>query len=546
MYFLLSLALFWCLAITQTIQAMKPDISGKLDELSTAIQNLGTAIGGGVIKPPVKPKQPPVQPQGPSIKEPVLVQKFGKVRDDFFKYVTNRNEDQFRTEIGWLDDKAIAKDIPTKPDAIKKYIEGYEWPGPGSGNFPRAAIFASNQGFMTAENLYNEITKGGTPAPLLPQAKFNIIYQQPGSLYEVDVVYLQSRPENNGAVFQVASTFFGPLEGSIVAPSQELMDMTQHPAQGEWASMSGAGATIWTKYVMPTAIPNKPKWPRSGKRETRELAPYFDNYYYLCQKVGTFTLPGGYNVQGIPVYVDKKTMLPELDFNVLALNNPTDIVGQGPRALIEQMGVVVKRNVVVTCGSKGNNEQTDSYPMMVVWDPATNQIDPTKTQIVSQVFCSAFNLNSTRFLDWRTNNLPALKIDVNQGMTNVEDWARLIIHGGYSATFCAAYYLRQPKVFLTMLGGGAFSNKPEWIADALEQNRKLIKDLGLEVNLVYRAETKPRKYFQRSAQTDFDFLVRMLQLKADIENQQFVWGPTEQAKLKTYVNSLYPAASQMQ
>lgn len=95
----------------------------------------------------------------------------------------------------------------------------------------------------------------------------------------------------------------------------------------------------------------------------------------------------------------------------------------------------------------------------------------------SQAFCSAVSCH-------RTN-----------GSITKEEWAplaRLVLDGAYEATLWAAAIEHSlgkgsGKVFLTMLGGGAFGNDPEWIADSISRAIKAIRSEGLylDVNIVH-------------------------------------------------------------
>ena len=69
-----------------------------------------------------------------------------------------------------------------------------------------------------------------------------------------------------------------------------------------------------------------------------------------------------------------------------------------------------------------------------------------------------------------------------------ENFARLVLDAAYEATLCAAILNARStgnrRVFLTLLGGGAFGNDPEWIMDALERALKLYERHDLEVMIV--------------------------------------------------------------
>ena len=93
------------------------------------------------------------------------------------------------------------------------------------------------------------------------------------------------------------------------------------------------------------------------------------------------------------------------------------------------------------------------------------------THRLSQVFCSA--------------------LPVAYSVLSAETWerfARLVLEATYEATFCAAMINREKtgsnKLYLTLVGGGAFGNKKEWIFDAVTQAAKRYPNAGLEVAFV--------------------------------------------------------------
>jgi hypothetical protein len=90
---------------------------------------------------------------------------------------------------------------------------------------------------------------------------------------------------------------------------------------------------------------------------------------------------------------------------------------------------------------------------------------------VSQAFCSALPVAYT-------THAPDL-------------WGRfatLILEAAYEATICAAIVNSDRngnnKLFLTLLGGGAFGNNPDWIVAAIRRALDLYSDSGLDVAIV--------------------------------------------------------------
>ncbi len=90
---------------------------------------------------------------------------------------------------------------------------------------------------------------------------------------------------------------------------------------------------------------------------------------------------------------------------------------------------------------------------------------------VSQVYCSAVPVAYTNF-----------------GPELWEPFATLILDAAYEATFCAGILNRvrygNTRLFLTLLGGGAFGNRPTWIIDAIRRCLLRYSASGLNVSIV--------------------------------------------------------------
>jgi hypothetical protein len=99
------------------------------------------------------------------------------------------------------------------------------------------------------------------------------------------------------------------------------------------------------------------------------------------------------------------------------------------------------------------------------------------THKVSQVYCSA------------------LPVAYSKHPSDLwEGFARLVLEASYEATICAAILNAQrmgnKRVFLTLLGGGAFGNETRWIMDSIRRVLKLYKDWGIEVVIVSYGASK--------------------------------------------------------
>lgn len=102
---------------------------------------------------------------------------------------------------------------------------------------------------------------------------------------------------------------------------------------------------------------------------------------------------------------------------------------------------------------------------------------------VSQAYCSA---------------LPVGYSCCCEGCPEVEDWeefARLILEASYEATLCAALLNARKTgnntVFLTLVGGGAFGNKTNWILDSLQRALDRYQEAALDVVIVSYGSSNP-------------------------------------------------------
>lgn len=97
---------------------------------------------------------------------------------------------------------------------------------------------------------------------------------------------------------------------------------------------------------------------------------------------------------------------------------------------------------------------------------------------VSQAYCSA------------------LPVAYSQYASNLwEDFARLVLEASYEATICAAILnsIRNGnnRLFLTLLGGGAFGNETAWIIKSIQRALNMYKHADLDVAIVSYGSSKP-------------------------------------------------------
>jgi len=254
---------------------------------------------------------------------------------------------------------------------------------------------------------------------------------------KIDVGALQTKPENRGATFQVASNFncleFVNENGSArEGITKYVADVTQGPT----ASISAAAGTLYRNYFVPHSV--------NGKE-------------YIGQLQAQINL-----LDGIPLLHVKNGYIHWPSENEwLKLQNSNFNFND-----VSNMKVGVHKLVGVTSGVKKGG----LIEMMPV----------NSNQVINQVFTAAMNM-TTIMGKWRTSRL-------------AEDVARFILRGAYRGTILSAIensrvlsekdYPGKNKCFLTMIGGGVFANKFEWIIDSILDQDDLIRNSGLEIILV--------------------------------------------------------------
>ena len=74
-------------------------------------------------------------------------------------------------------------------------------------------------------------------------------------------------------------------------------------------------------------------------------------------------------------------------------------------------------------------------------------------------------------------------------------FARLVLEASYEATICTAILNAQAngnkRLFLTLLGGGAFGNDITWIIDSITRALSLYRDMDLDIAIVSYGSSKP-------------------------------------------------------
>jgi hypothetical protein len=248
-----------------------------------------------------------------------------------------------------------------------------------------------------------------------------------------DARAMHLRPENHGALFQVASQFnllemIGPEVSPEDGVSRYAFDRTQGPA----CAMAAGAGTIFRNYFVPVGG-------ASGQTATRQIDTLAPLGAELAARLGRpvdslWTMQNGYALC--------------TEDGLLAIS---ELLNSSAPAIIDRL-----RGLLVI-GLHHDVEVTD----------AAGPVRPT----VSQAYCSA--------------------LPVAYGSVDAAAWeplARLVLEAAYEATLRAAVELRQrtgcATMLLTRLGGGAFGNDDRWIDDAIDHALSRVEWAGLDVQLV--------------------------------------------------------------
>lgn len=253
-----------------------------------------------------------------------------------------------------------------------------------------------------------------------------------------DVLELHARPENRGALFQVASQL-NCLEFAdpSALPEHGVTGYATDPTQGPACSLAAAAATVYRNYFVPVRG-------IAGQTHDRQL----DTLDELAEALGR---PGAYwDVRNGYTWSDEARLARLRD--ALARHDRDALLGLVKIGLHADVGVTFARRFV---------------------EPA----EPTR---VSQAFCSALSCGYT------TVPLDAW-----------EPLATLVLDAAYEATLRVAVLeslegvgaprpADEPRrVWLTFLGGGAFGNRADWIAAAIGRALARLEGTALDVHIAH-------------------------------------------------------------
>jgi hypothetical protein len=241
-----------------------------------------------------------------------------------------------------------------------------------------------------------------------------------------DARALHADPASAGAVFQVASQFnLLEMIHPGVSPEDGVDRYAFDPTQGPACAIACGGATLYRNYFVPVDG-------RIGQSAAHQLNTLADLEQALAQRLGRppplWPMRNGYALPDGEVLREVNTLLAGASASAL----------DAWRACL-RVGVVADAEVTL----------------------------PGAAHAVSQVFCSA------------------LPVAYGVGPSAIwEPLARLVLEATYEATLRAALSLGASRVFLTLVGGGAFGNDQRWIVEAAGRALRLLEGAPLSVDFV--------------------------------------------------------------
>ncbi|GAA5022486.1 hypothetical protein GCM10011506_00840 [Marivirga lumbricoides] len=242
-----------------------------------------------------------------------------------------------------------------------------------------------------------------------------------------DVQDLHCDPSNINALFQAASQFnLLEMVGPHITPEKGI-DIYEHDhTQGPACAIACGAGTIYRNYFVPL---------------NDQRGQSVDNQIDCLELIGK-----------------------KLNNEELRLWEMTN-----GYALLNQEGLLNINAQLSKLTTSEREALKDALKIGLQWE--TEVTLANSKQIVSQAYCSA---------------LPVAYLQIEA--IYWERFARLILEATYEATFYAALKNLEKtgcnKVFLTLVGGGAFGNDLEWILDSLLLTIRKFKNVPLDVAIV--------------------------------------------------------------
>jgi hypothetical protein len=257
------------------------------------------------------------------------------------------------------------------------------------------------------------------------------------SVVQGDVRRMHQLPENPGALFQVASQFnLLEMTSSDVSPEDGVTRYEHDRTQGPACAIAAGAATIYRNYFAPV---------RGYEGQTKHRQ--FDGLASLGDALSA-----------------------SLDRPVGALWTM-----QNGYALCSDAGLTSIGGLLGGLLSEQLDDLRGKLCIGLHQDVEVTDANGKNRPLVSQAFCSA---------------LPVAYTDIPPDQW--KPFATLVLEAAYEATMLAAILNAQRgvsnTVLLTLLGGGAFGNKADWIYAAIRRALDLMAGFELDVRIVTFSE----------------------------------------------------------
>ncbi len=249
-----------------------------------------------------------------------------------------------------------------------------------------------------------------------------------------DAQRLHRDPANAGALFQVASQFnLLEMVSPLVTPEHGVDAYENDRTQGPACAVAAGAGTIYRTY--------------------------------FAEVEG---LIGQSAERQIDCLADLGDVLGNFDERLWRMQNGY--------ALASEDGLVEIDRCLARMKESERDELRQALRIGIQWDTEVTLVDPG--HLVSQAYCSA---------------LPVAYSPHDGRLWS--SFARLVLEASYEATLCAALInaanTGNRRVFLTLLGGGAFGNHEDWILSAVERSLRRVRESALDVALVSYRESHP-------------------------------------------------------
>ncbi|MDR2207450.1 MAG: hypothetical protein LBE22_00525 [Azoarcus sp.] len=249
-----------------------------------------------------------------------------------------------------------------------------------------------------------------------------------------DVQHLHTDISNAGALFQVASQFnLLEMVSPYVTPEQGIGIYEHDHTQGPTCAIAAGAGTIYRNYF---AIVNG----QTGQSASNQ----------------------------IDCLADIGAALGNTENRLWEMRNGYALVSRG--------GLIEIARHLQTASESDIDRLRELLRIGIQWETQVTINGAQHT--VSQAYCSALPVAYSHHASplW-------------------EPFARLVLEAAYEATLCAAILNRtnngNNRLFLTLLGGGAFGNETNWIIEGIQRALNLYKHVDMDVVIVSHRSSNP-------------------------------------------------------